>query len=168
MGVVGEDVHELVPERGERRAAAQARMIVEEEGQLTERCELVRESLRQLHETAFEATAAVEKGRELSTELGGIAAQSADEIGEKDERILIPTLKGEPSGVPARGAQEIGVLGEESRLPKPRGRVYEREPMPLRAREPLEEPLSTKERQREGRRGVTRAIGCAARGGQAR
>src|SRR5438034_833786 len=129
MGVVGEDVHELVPERGERRAAAQARMIVEEEGQLTERCELVRESLRQLHETAFEATAAVEKGRELSTELGGIAAQSADEIGEKDERILIPTLKGEPSGVPARGAQEIGVLGEESRLPKPRGRVYEREPM---------------------------------------
>ena len=165
---LGKELDELVRERSEPRAALERGMVVYEKDDLAQARQLVGEGLRQLRQPAVEPPSPLERGDKLRADLGMIPPQGADEVGIEDERILVAALQREPRHPLAGRAQEIRVLREQGGLPVSRRGVHEREPMPLRAREPLEEPLSTKERQREGRRGVTRAIGCAARGGQAR
>jgi hypothetical protein len=138
MGVVRQQVDELVTERSERRAAANARMIVQKEDELPERRELVRERLRELREPALETAAAIQKRRELLAKFRGVAPQGADEIREQNERILVPALQGQPCRAPARRAQEVGELGKDRGLSVPGGGVYEREPVALGSREPVE------------------------------
>jgi hypothetical protein len=146
VGIVREEIDELVAERGERSATANARMIVDEEDQLAERCELVRERLRELGEAPLEAAATVQRGREPLGEIGGVTAQGADEIGKEDERILVAASKGEPGDVPPGGTQEVGVLRQDGRLAIAGGGVHEGQPVALRAAEPIEQPLPPEKR----------------------
>jgi hypothetical protein len=86
MGVVRKKLDELVSESRERGASANARMIVDEEDELSQGRELVRERLRKLRQASLQATAPIQKRCELLAELRGVAAQSTDQIGEQDER----------------------------------------------------------------------------------
>jgi len=113
-------------------------MIVDEEDELAQWLELVRERLRELRETSLEAAPSVEEGRELLPELRGVAPHGTDEIGEQDERILVASLQGEPGGATTGRAQEIRVLGEDGGLAVARGRVHERQSVALRALQTIE------------------------------
>jgi hypothetical protein len=141
-------------------------MIVEKEDQFAEGCELVGKHARELRKAPFETATPIQERREVLAEVEGVAADGTDKIGEEHEGILVPTLQGEPRRAPARGAQEVGVLREERRLPETGGRVYERQPMTLRAFEPVEQALPPEKRKRQRRRRVTSAIGSALREGQ--
>ena len=101
MRVPGEQIEELVSERGERRGGADTRMIVQKEDELPEGRELVGERLRELPEAPFQTAALVEERRELLAECRGVAPQGSDEIGEQDEWILVASLQGQPGRAPA-------------------------------------------------------------------
>ena len=148
VGVVRQQIDELVAKSGERRAAANARMIVEKKDEIAERRELVGERLRELRQTPFETAAAIQKRRELLAELRCIASHRADEIREENERVLVAALQGEPGRAPPRGAQEVGILREDRGLAIAGGRVYERQPVAFGTGEPLEQPLPSEERKR--------------------
>ena len=104
VGVIRQQIDELVAEGGERSATANARMVVDEEGERPQTRELVRECLRKLCETPLEAAPAIQKGRELLAELRGVASQSTDQIREQDQRIFVAAPQGEPRRAPAGGA----------------------------------------------------------------
>jgi Arc/MetJ-type ribon-helix-helix transcriptional regulator len=123
-------------------------MIVQEEDELAERSELVRQGLRELRETPFEAMAAIQERRQLLAEPRCVAPQSADQVGEQHERILVATLEGEPGRATAGCAQEVRVLREHRRLSITCRGVHEREAMTFRAREPIEQSLPPEERKR--------------------
>ena len=74
VGVIRQQINELVAEGGERSAAANARMVVDEESERPQRRELVRECLRKLCETPLEAATAIQKGCELLAELRRVAS----------------------------------------------------------------------------------------------
>ena len=93
MGVLREQIDELVAERGEGSSAVNARMVVDEEGQLAKGCELIRERLRELPETALEAAPAIQKGHKVLTEFRRVAPQRTDEISEEDEWIFVAPLQ---------------------------------------------------------------------------
>jgi len=63
--VVREEIDELVAERGKRGASADARMIIDEEDELAQWLDLVRERLRELRQASLEAVPSIEEGREL-------------------------------------------------------------------------------------------------------
>ena len=147
--VLGEELKELVAERGERRAGADAWMIVEKEDELAERCELVGERLRELTEAPLQTAALVEERGELLAECRGIAPQRSDEIREQDKWILVAALQGQPGCASARRAKQVGVLREHGGLAVPRGRMDEREPVAPGSLEAVEQPLPSKQRERQ-------------------
>jgi len=138
MGVVRKQLDQLVAERGERSAAVNAGMVVDEECELAQRTELVRERLGELRETPLQAAPAIEEGHKVLAELGRVAAQRTDQIREQDERIFVATLEGQPRGALAGGTQEVGVLREDGGLPEAGRRVNEREPVTLGAIQTIE------------------------------
>jgi len=147
--VLGEELEELVAERGERRAGANAWMIVKKEDELAERCELVGERLRELTEAPLQTAALVEERGELLAECRGIAPQRSDEIREQDKWILVAALQGQPGCASARRAKQVGVLREHGGLAVPRGRVDEREPVAPGSLEAVKQPLPSKQRERQ-------------------
>jgi hypothetical protein len=124
-------------------------MIVEEEDELAQRRELVRERLRELRETPLETGAAIQEGSELLAESRGVTPQSADQIGEKDERVLVAALQGEPGRAPAGCAEKVGVLRQHGRLAVAGGRVHQRQPVATGPLEPIEQPLPSQEWERQ-------------------
>jgi hypothetical protein len=124
-------------------------MIVEEEDKLAERRELVCEGLRELREATLEAAAAIEERRELLAERRRVPAQGADEIREHDEGVFVAALQRQPRRPPARRPKQVGVLGEHGRLAIAGGRVHERQPVTASALEPVEQPLPSKEWERQ-------------------
>src|SRR5438477_2431481 len=147
--VLGEELEELVAECGEWRAGANAGMIIEKEDELAERCELVGERLRELTEAPLQPTALVEERRELLAECRGIAPQRSDEIREQDEWILVAALQGQPGCSSARRAKQVGGLREHGGLAVPRGGMDERQPVAPRSLEAVEQPLPSKQRERQ-------------------
>ena len=113
-------------------------MVVDEEGQLAQGCELIREGLGELPETTLEAAPAIQKGHQVLPELRRVALERTDEIREQDEWIFVASLQREPRGAASGRAQEVGVLREDGRLPIPGRGVHEREPMTLRASQTIE------------------------------
>ena len=63
MRVVRKELDELVAECGKGGAAANARMVVDEEGELAQALELLRERLCELRQTSLEAAPSIERGR---------------------------------------------------------------------------------------------------------
>ncbi len=93
VGVLREQIDELVAERGEGSAAVNAWMVIDEERELAKGCELIRKGLRELPETTFQATPAIQKGHKVLPEFRRVAPQGTDEIGEQDERIFVAPLQ---------------------------------------------------------------------------
>ncbi len=148
MGVIREQIDELVPERCERRATANARMIVDEEDQGAERRELIGQRLRELREATFKTATPIQKRRQLLAEFGGVAPDRTDQISEQHKGVLVAALQGEPRRAPAGRTKEVRVLREEGRLAVSGRRVDEREPVALRAFQSIEQPLPPEERKR--------------------
>jgi hypothetical protein len=138
VGIVRKEIDELVAEGGKRSAAANARMIVDEEDELAQRRQLVRKRLRELRETSLEPPPAIEEGHKVLAELGGVPPQRADQISEENERIFVAPLQGEPGRAVSGRAQKVGVLRESGRLPVAGGGVHEREPLTLGALQTIE------------------------------
>ena len=148
MRVLGKQVEELVAEGRQGCAGADAGMIVEKEDELAERRELVGERLGELRETPLQTAAAIEERGELLAERGRVAPQSADEVGEENEWVLVTALQGQPGRAPAGCAEEVGVLGEYGGLAVAGGRVHKGQPMTAGAFEAIEQSLPPEERER--------------------
>jgi len=85
-------------------------VIVDEEDQIADRRELLREGFRELPKTPLEAAPTIQRGCEVLREIRGVTAHGADEIGEEDEWILVAASKGEPGGTSSRSTKEVGGL----------------------------------------------------------
>ena len=164
--VVGKKLDELAPEARERGAALHARVVVHEDDKVAEWRELVGKRLCELRKPSLEASPTLERSQELLAELGVVAAQRADQVGEEDERVLVAALEGEPCHAPAGGADKVGMLREEGRLAVAGRGMHERQSMPVRATQPIQQPLPLQERKRKRRWRVPRSVGPSARDGQ--
>jgi hypothetical protein len=123
-------------------------MVVDEEGEIAQGSQLVRERLGELAETSLQTAAALERGCELLAELRGVATQRTDQIGEQDERIFVATLQGQPGRAFPGRAQEVGVLGEDGRLSEAGRGMHERQSVTLGAFQTIEQALPPEQRKR--------------------